>query len=149
QVVGVYNRDLVEPICEVLKNLGLKKALVVHGADGLDEITTTDKTFIAEILDGNIVTYDIDPEEVGIKRAHDKDLLGGELDVNVKIVNDILDGKLGPKRDIVVLNAAYALYAAEEVSSIEDGIVKAEESIDTGAARRKLEELKEFTHREF
>ncbi len=149
QVVGVYNRDLVEPICEVLKNLGLKKALVVHGADGLDEITTTDKTFIAEIKDGEILVYDTDPEELGFERATHDQLIGGDLEQNVKIVEGILDGAKGPKRDIVVLNAAYAFYAAEKVDNIEDGIKLAEDSIDSGKAKKKLDELKEFTHRDF
>lgn len=149
QVVGVYSRDLVEPICHVLKNLGLKKALVVHGADGLDEITTTDKTFISEIKGKEIFSYDIDPEELGFSRASQEDLIGGTLEENVKIVQGVLDGQMGPKRDIVLLNAAYAFYAAEKVSTIEEGVNLAIDSINSGKAKAKLEALKEFTNRVF
>ena len=145
QMVGVYSRDLVEPIAHVLKNLGLKRVLVVHGNDGLDEITTTDKTFIAEYNGREILSYHIDPEELKIKRARLEDLRGGDLKTNVKIIEDILDGKTGRKRDIVVLNAAYALYVAQKVGSISDGLNMAEESIDTGAAKKKLDELRTLT----
>ena len=148
QVVGVYSRDLVEPIAYVLRNLGIKRALVVHGEDGLDEITTTGKTFVSQLQDFEILSYDIVPEELGIPRSSESDLLGGDLKENVVIVNDILSGQLGSKRNIVVLNAAYALFTAEKVDNIEDGISLAEQSIDRGRAKAKLEELKEFTQRE-
>ena len=147
QVMGVYSRDLVEPIARVLRNLGLKKALVVHGSDGLDEITITGKTFLSELNGQGIITYDISPEELGIKKAAVKDLEGGDLKTNAAIVEDILSGQKGPKRDIVVFNAAYALYAAEKVKDISDGMNLAKESIDSGKAGRKLEELKSFTNR--
>ncbi len=144
QIMGVYNRDLVEPIAHVLKNLGLKKALVVHGSDGLDEVTTTGVTFVSELRDNDIFSYDIDPQELGIKPAKEEDLKGGDLKTNIGIVNDILNGNQGSHRDIVVVNAAYALYAAEKVKNISDGIRLACESIDTGKARGKLESLKAF-----
>ncbi|VAX35332.1 Anthranilate phosphoribosyltransferase [hydrothermal vent metagenome] len=147
QMVGVYNRDLIEPVAQVLKNLGSKRALVVHGSDGLDEITTTGKTFISEYNGKEIISYDISPEELGFDLADPQDLEGGDLTVNVQIVVDILDGKPGSKRDIVILNAAYALYAAEQVKDIEEGVVLAKGSIDSGKAREKLEKLKEFTRR--
>jgi len=146
QMIGVYNRDLIDPVANVLKNLGSERALVVHGSDGLDEITTTDKTFISEYNGKEIISYDISPEELGINKAEPKDLEGGDLNTNIQIVADILDGKLGAKRDVVVLNAAYALYIAEKVEKISDGIILAQESIDSGKARAKLEELKKFTN---
>ncbi len=145
QMIGVYSRDLIEPMANVLKNLGLKKALVVHGSDGLDEITTTGKTFMSEFNGEEIVTYDINPDELGIPIAQEDDLLGGDLEKNVLIVEGILKGEKGPKRDIVVLNAAHALYTAEAKGNISDCLNLAEESIDSGAALKKLEALRDFT----
>ena len=147
QIMGVYSRDLVEPITNVLKNLGLKKALVVHGHDGLDEVTTTGITFVAEWNGTDIVFYDIVPQELGIPLAKEDDLKGGDLSRNVQIANDILAGAKGPKRDIVVLNAAYALYTAEKVAGISDGLRLAVETIDSGRAKKKLEELRAFTNK--
>ena len=147
QMMGVYNRDLVEPMAEVLKNLGLKRALVVHGNDGLDEITLAERTFIGEYNGREVITYDIAPEEFGLPRARPEDLEGGDLTVNVRIFEDILNGHKGPRRDIVVINAAYALYTAEKVKNITDGITLAQKSIDSGKAWRKLDDLKEFTNR--
>lgn len=147
QMMGVYERDLVEPMANVLKNLGLKRALVVHGNDGLDEITTTDKTFVSEFTGDEVISYDIDPTELGLEKVDESELKGGDLEDNVRIVTDILNGQLGPKRDIVILNAAYALYVSEVVSNISDGIDKARNSVDTGAALDKLNKLREFTNR--
>jgi anthranilate phosphoribosyltransferase len=147
QIVGVYHRDFVEPLANVLKNLGLRKAMVVHGNDGLDEITTTDKTFIAEFNGKEIITYDIIPEELGFPKASLHDLAGGGLEESVKIFNSVLDGERGPKRDIVILNSAYALYLSEFAKSVTEGIEIASESIDTGKARNKLEQLIEFSRR--
>ena len=146
QMMGVYSRDLVEPLAHVLKNLGLKRAIVVHGEDGLDEITTTGKTFISEYNGREIISYDIDPEELGFSPASPEDLHGGDLADNLKICNDILNGGKGPQRDIVILNAAYALYAADKVKSITDGIWLASESIDSGKALHKLKQLKIFSN---
>lgn len=147
QVMGVYNRDLVEPMAEVLKNLGLKRALVVHGNDGLDEITITDKTFVSEFNGVDVVSYDIDPEELGIARATHEDLAVKDIKDNVSIALEVLNGKKGQRRDIVVINAAYALYTAQKVKTIADGLAAAQESIDSGKALAKLEELKEFSNR--
>ena len=147
QIIGVYNRDYVEPLAHVLKNLGLKRALVVHGGDGLDEITTTANTYISEFNGKEVVSYDISPEELGFPLAEEADLVGGDLCLNVDIARSILDGERGPKRDIVVLNAAYALYVFGKVDNISDGIEVAQGAIDTGKAFEKLEQLKEFTNR--
>ena len=146
QMMGVYSRELVEPLAHVLKNLGLKKALVVHGNDGLDEITTTSKTFISEFNGEEIISYDISPEEVGLNLARIEDLQGGDLKKNVEIVEEILGGEVGPKRDIVIFNAAYAFYIVDKVKNISEGICLAQESIDSGKAKAKLEELKIFTN---
>ncbi len=147
QMMGVYNRDLVVPLAHVLKNLGLKKSIVMHGSDGLDEITTTGKTFLCEFDGQEIETYDIDPEELGFKLAKPQDLEAHTLEENVKIFKNVLGGERGPKRDIVLLNAAYALYISERAGSIQEGIILAEDSIDTGKAAQKLEELVAFTNR--
>jgi anthranilate phosphoribosyltransferase len=147
QMMGVYTRDLVEPLAHVLKNLGLKRALVVHGSDGLDEITTTGRSFLSEFNGREIISYDIEPQDVGIEPAREEDLKGGDLETNVQITRDILKGQGGPQRDIVLLNAAYALYTAEKVRNIEAGMRLAAESIDSGKARNKLEALVDFTCR--
>ncbi len=145
QMVGVYSRDLLDPVAQVLRNLGLKRALVVHGHDGLDEVTTTGITFVSEFTGQEIVDYDIDPQELGIRLAQEKDLKGGDIHTNVRIAKDILQGTEGPKRDIVVLNAACALYASEKVKNISAGISLAVKSIDGGSAKKKLEELIVFS----
>ena len=146
QVMGVYSRDLIEPMAQVLKNLGLKRALVVHGNDGLDEITTTDITFVSEFNGQEIISYDIDPDELGIKRARLEDLSGGNAADNASMVRKILEGERGPRRDIVVVNAAYALYTAQAVGNLKQGMNMAEHAIDSRRAIEKLEELKEFTN---
>lgn len=147
QMLGVYSNELVAPMAEVLKNLGLQRAIVVHGADGLDEITTTGKTFISEYDGREIISYDISPDELWIGTANPNDLKGGDLKTNVGICKDILNGDGGAKRDIVLVNTAYALYVAEHVTSISHGLDIAMEMIDSGRARNKLEELKTFTQK--
>ena len=147
QMVGVYSRELVEPMARVLINLGLKRALVVHGNDGLDEVTTTGKTFISESHKGDIASYDLDPQELGIPQATLKDFDGGNKQVNAEISKTILQSQKGPKRDIVLLNAAYGLYIAGAVENIDQGLRMAEHAIDSGRAYKKLEELKEFSNR--
>ncbi|MDE2009077.1 MAG: anthranilate phosphoribosyltransferase [Candidatus Omnitrophica bacterium] len=145
QVMGVYSRDLVEPMAEVLKGLGLKRALVVHGNDGLDEITTTDVTFVSEFNGKEIISYDIDPAELGVPRARLKDLEGGDADENASIVLKILGGEHGAHRDVVLVNAAYALYTAQAVDNISAGMQMARHAVDSGRAMQKLEDLEEFT----
>ncbi len=147
QVMGVYSRELTAPIAHVLKNLGLKKALVVHGSDGLDEITTTGKTFVSEYNGREIISYDLDPRELGIELAKKEDYVGGDAKVNAMITKNILNGETGPKRDIVLVNAAYALYTAAAVDSLGAALRMAEHAIDSGRAKAKLEELREFTRR--
>jgi anthranilate phosphoribosyltransferase len=147
QIMGVYSRELVEPMALVLKNLGLKRALVVHGNDGLDEITITDKTFVCEFNGREIISYDINPDELGIKRAGIDDLVGGNASENAVIARAILEGQTGPKRDIVIVNAAYALYIAQAVDTLKQGMSMARHAIDAQRALQKLEALKEFSNR--
>ncbi|NPA62661.1 MAG: anthranilate phosphoribosyltransferase [Methanococci archaeon] len=144
QLMGVYDEKLTEKLANVLKNLGLKGALVVHGS-GMDEITTIGKTKISEMKNGEIKTYYIDPEDFGIKKAKLEEIKGGDAEENAKIIREIFEGEeVGAKRDIVVLNAAFALYIADETKNVEEGIKLAEKSIDSGKALKKLEDLIDF-----
>ncbi|MDD4878964.1 MAG: anthranilate phosphoribosyltransferase [Candidatus Omnitrophica bacterium] len=143
QLLGVYDRELTEPIAKALGRLGSKHALVVNGKDGLDEVTTTDKTQISELKGGRVKTYEVSPRDFGIRKARPGDLKGGEPAENAKIAMDILSGEKGPKYDIVVLNAGCAIYAADKALSIKEGIKSAEESIESGMALGKLQALKE------
>jgi anthranilate phosphoribosyltransferase len=118
---------------------------VVHGEDGLDEITTTDKTRVSELKDGKVNTYSISPEELGLVKAKKEDLVGGNAEENAKITIGILEGEKGPKRDIVLLNAAAALVAGDKAGDFPEGLKKASEAIDSGAARDKLEEVKKVS----
>ncbi len=147
ELMGVFSPDLTEPLAEVLANLKVKHALVVHGS-GLDEITIHDSTRVSEYKDGRVETYTLDPTDLGIEMVEKEDLLGGTPEENKEIILNILTGKEnGPKRDIVVLNSAAALLAADETGSLSNGIRKAEESIDSGKALEKLEKMKEFTNK--
>jgi anthranilate phosphoribosyltransferase len=141
QLVGVYERSLVEPLARVLGALGAERALVVHGEDGLDEITTTARSRAALLADGALTALDIDPEGFGIERVAPAALAGGDAAENARIARAILAGEPGPKRDIVVLNAAAALFVAEAAPDLEAGIGLARQSIDSGAAEGRLEEL--------
>lgn len=141
QLIGVFAPHLTEALAAVLKNLGSSHAYVVHGNDGLDEITICDKTIISELSSGSISTFVVTPEEFGFTRAHRSDIIGGSPADNAAITMQILQGKCGPRRDIVVLNAAFALAAAGKAASPREGIVLAEQSIDSGAAYQKLQHL--------
>src|SRR5580700_893304 len=145
QVVGVYSAALVEKLAEALSMLGLHRALVVHGLDGLDELTITGPTRIAEARDGSVRTYEVDPEEFGMKRATLADISGGTAAENAAIVREVLGGKKSPRRDVVVLNSAAALVAAGRADHLRDGISVAVQSIDSGAAAVKLAALASFT----
>jgi anthranilate phosphoribosyltransferase len=145
QVVGVYSLDLVEKVAEVLSMLGAHRALVVHGLDGLDEITITGPTRIAEVRDGNVRTYEVTPEEFGIKRAQLEDISGGDAEANAAIIREILAGKKSPRRDVVLLNASAALVAAGRAEHLGEALPLAAQSIDSGAAAAKLDALVGFT----
>ena len=146
QIVGVYSADLVEKLAEALSILGLRRALVVHGADGLDEITITGPTRVAEVRDAQVHTYEITPEEFGLKRAPLEEIAGGDAAVNAIIIREILDGQQSARRNVVLLNAAAALVAAGKTDHLAGGLSLAAQSIDTGAARAKLNALVGFTN---
>jgi anthranilate phosphoribosyltransferase len=147
QVVGVADGTLAPLVAQALAELGLRRGFVVHGADGLDEITNTGETYIAEVASGRVAERTLRPEDLGLPRCTLADLLGGDVAENVQIIHDILSGKLGPKRDIVLMNAAAALVASGHASDLHDGVRLAAQSIDSGAARQKLLALAEFTSR--
>ena len=145
QLVGVYDGRWTEILARVLKNLGSVHTLVVHGKDGLDEITTTARTKVSEAVQDSIKNYELSPEDFGFKKSRLEDLSGGDAATNANILVDILNGASGPRRDIVLLNAAAAIYVADKAASIKEGIVLARDSIDSKRAIEKLNLLKEFS----
>ncbi|KPJ98712.1 MAG: anthranilate phosphoribosyltransferase [Nitrospira bacterium SG8_35_4] len=147
QVMGVFDGELAEPLAHVLSNLGVKHAFVVHGEDGLDEITNTDKTKVSEVKGGTVLTYFITPENLGLERARKEDLAGGNAGDNVSITMSILSGEKGPKRDIVLMNAAAALVAGDKAADLNEGVQMSSTAIDSGAALKKLEEVKDVSNK--
>ncbi|HHX60745.1 MAG TPA: anthranilate phosphoribosyltransferase [Epulopiscium sp.] len=145
QIIGVYDKKLAIVFANVLRNLGTEHALIVHGLDGLDELTTTTSTQIVELKNGDITTYHIHPEDFGLKLSQPEDLLGGGSYENAQIIREIFNGELGPKRDIVLLNAGAALYLGKKVSSIKEGVKLAGQLIDQGLVKAKMESYIEFT----
>ena len=148
QLVGVYERSLTEKVAEALVGLGVQRAMVVHSFDGMDEISTAAPTQITEVNHGAIRSYVIDPLEYGFTPASSQAYQGGSPEKNAAITLAILQGQRGPKRDIVLLNAAAALLVADMAPNLKEGLAIAAASIDSGAALAKLEELKEFSQRE-
>ncbi len=146
QIIGVYSADLVETIAGVLAELGSVRAFVVHGVDGLDEVTTTRETIIAEVKNGLVMVSTFNPEDMGIERAFPQNLSGGDATENAALFKSVLSGEKGPKRDIVLVNSAFAICAGGRAETPEDGIEPARESIDSGAAMTKYEALRECTN---
>ncbi|MAI27426.1 MAG: anthranilate phosphoribosyltransferase [Spirochaeta sp.] len=145
QLVGVYSAELVEPLAGALGALGARRAMVVHGSDGLDELTTAGTSVAAVVEDGVVQTQAVDPEELGLRRVAPDALAGGTPDENADILRRVLHGEKGAQRDIVCLNAAGALYAACAAEGLAEGLSQAEESLDSGAAAEKLSQLIEHT----
>ncbi len=145
QLLGVFSADLTGKLANVLKKLGRKRALVVHGCDGLDEITLCDETIVYDLKDETITEYRISPVDLGFTLSNINDLKGGTPDINAGIILDLLKGKKSPHRDIVVLNAAAAIFASGKTDDLNDAIKIAAESIDSGNALKKLNELAELT----
>ncbi len=145
QVVGVYSLELVEKLAEALSMLGLRRALVVHGLDGLDEITITGVTRVAEAREGTVRSYEIEPEEFGMSRGTLADIAGGDADENAAIIRAVLAGEKSPRRDVVLLNSAAALVAAGRAEHLAQAVPLAAKSIDSGAAAQKLEALARFS----
>jgi anthranilate phosphoribosyltransferase len=148
QVLGVYESRLAALLGNVLMHLGSQHCFVVHGMDGLDEITLTGKTQISEAKGGILSNYLLDPEEFGLTRVSAKQLAGGTPQENAVITRDMLQGRKGPRRDIVCLNAAPALVAGRKASNLQEGFILAGQAIDSGAAAEKLDRLIAFTNKE-
>lgn len=143
-LLGVFKKDIIAPITNVLKNLGAEHCLIVHSEDGLDEITITGKTLVSELCFGTINEYELDPEDFNLQVGTIEDIKGGSVKDNARIALDILSGGKGPKREIAIFNAGAAIYVAGQSNSISEGIELAKESIDSGRAFEKLQRLKEI-----
>src|SRR5262249_5309108 len=145
-LIGVYPPHLTEMLATVLGRLGTRRAIVAHGSDGMDEISITGPSRISELRDGDITTYTISPEDVGLTRGSLADIQGGDASQNAKLILDVLKGAGGARRDIVLMNAGAALVASGKAPTMNEGIAMAGESIDSRKAFRKLTELIEFTN---
>ena len=148
ELMGVYDESLIEPLAHVLANLGVKRALVVYGTDGLDEISLSAPTKVCEVKDGTFTSYEITPEQFGLTRCKKEDLVGGTPAENAQITHDILAGKPGPKRDAVLMNAGAAIYMAGKAETIQDGIDMARNMIDSGKAAAQLEKFVKLSNQE-
>ena len=146
QVIGVYAAHLTELLAEALAVLGSRRALVVHGSDGLDEISISAASKVTELRDARLSTYTVQPEDFGLHRATLEAIRGGDANQNSRIILDILQGASGPRRDIVLLNAAAALVASGKVGNFTEGVAQAADAIDSGRAMTKLEQLVAFTN---
>lgn len=141
QMVGVFSRQWTEPLAQVLKNLGSERAWVVHGSDGLDEVTIAGPTYVAALEDGKVRTFEIAPEDLGIARAKPETLRGGDAAENARALLDVLKGKKGPFRDVALLNAAAGLVVAGCAKDLKQGFALAAKSVDTGEAEGRLDRL--------
>lgn len=147
QLFGVYSEELVEPLAHVLRNLGVKRAMVVYGRDSMDEISLSAETKVCEFKNDEFKSYVIKPEDLGLTRCNKEDLVGGTPQENAAIVNDILGGAKGPKTNVVLLNAGAAIYLASDGITLKDGIEKAREIIVSGKAKEQLEKFIEETNK--
>ena len=147
QLFGVYSEELVEPLAHVLRNLGVKRAMVVYGRDSMDEISLSAETKVCEFKNDEFKSYVIKPEDLGLTRCNKEDLVGGTPQENAAIVNDILGGAKGPKTGVVLLNAGAAIYLASDGITLKDGIEKAREIIVSGKAKKQLKEFIEETNK--
>ncbi|MFT5369926.1 MAG: anthranilate phosphoribosyltransferase [Candidatus Latescibacterota bacterium] len=147
QVIGVYSPALTETLATVLGTLGSEHVFVVHGLDGLDEMTLTGPTRVSELKNGSVSTYDVSPSDFGLSQASASDLAGGEADENAAMTLAILKGETGPKRDIVLLNAAAAIVAGGKAADLAEGVKVAAEAIDSGNALAKLDGLRDESNR--
>ncbi len=146
QLLGLYSGELVVVVAHVLKNLGSVRAMAVHGLEGLDEISLCGPTKVAELRDGQVKEYTIEPEPLGLKKCRLEDLRGGNAEASAAIVRGVLQGDKGPARDVVLLNSGAALYVSGTAATIAEGLRLAAESIDSGKARQKLEQLIQMTN---
>ncbi len=141
QMVGVFSRQWVEPLANVLKNLGSERAFVVHGSDGLDEITTSGSTAVASLENGKVTTFEIKPEDLGLKVARPEELRGGDADTNAQALTEVLKGKKNAFRDVALLNAAAAILIAGKAKDLKEGLAVASKSLDSGEAEGRLDRL--------
>jgi anthranilate phosphoribosyltransferase len=141
QMVGVFSRHWVQPLAQVLKNLGSESVWVVHGSDGLDEITITGPSFVASLENGNIRTFEVTPEDAGLARAGGDGLKGGDADANAVALHSVLNGKPSAYRDVALLNAAAALIVAGKAKDLKEGVALGTTSLDSGAAAARLKHL--------
>jgi anthranilate phosphoribosyltransferase len=147
QVVGVYDANLVEPLARVLKNLGAIKAFVVHGMEGLDEVSVTSETLVGEVSPKGVKTYKISPEELGVKRRELREIEGGDCIRNVQIFWEILEGRNGAGEEFLAVNSAFALYAADRVSSLKEGVELSKELIRSGKVKQTVERFVELSQK--
>ncbi|HIJ59880.1 MAG TPA: anthranilate phosphoribosyltransferase [Nitrospirae bacterium] len=147
QLIGIFDPNLTEVIAQVLGKLGSKKAMVVHGLDGLDEISISMGTQVTELKDSKVITYNIEPEEVGLSKGPINEIIGGDKEINAKIILSLFEGSRGPARDIVLINAGAGIYVAGKADSIKTAIMIAQEAIDSGKALNKLKEVISFTNK--
>ena len=145
QLLGVADAELAPKMAIIIQKLGAKHALIVHGEDGLDEVSLSGQTRVHEVRDGSIRSYSISPEQLGLSRAAVKELAGGDKEENARIILALFDSRTGPRRDALLANAGAALYAGEKVKSLEDGVALAASTIDKGAARETLRKYVELT----
>ncbi|EKV30803.1 Anthranilate phosphoribosyltransferase [Caenispirillum salinarum AK4] len=148
QVLGVFAHNWIEPIAQVLGRLGTERAWVVHGSDGLDEITTTGATYVAELRDGKVSTFEVTPEEAGLARASMNDLKGGDAEVNAAAIRDVLAGRKSAYRDIVLMNAGAALVVAGKAATLRAGMEAAAQAVDSGKALETLNHMIRITNGE-
>ena len=146
QLIGVYDKALTGTLASVLQQMGSERAFVVHGADGMDEITTTGPTTVGELKDGQVTTYEVAPEELGLERSDAAALAGGDAEKNAGILRAVLAGESGPRRDVVLLNGAAAIAAGGGADDLHEGLSRAAESIDSGGARTAMERLIEVSN---
>ncbi|CCQ73961.1 anthranilate phosphoribosyltransferase [Magnetospira sp. QH-2] len=146
QMTGVFSRDWVRPMAEVLGRLGCEKAWVVHGSDGLDELTTTGPSFVAELKDGAVAEFEVSPADAGLPMAAPEDLKGADPETNAKALRDVLGGTEGAYRDVVLLNAAASLVVADKAGDLKQGVAQAADSIESGKALAALDKLVALTN---
>jgi anthranilate phosphoribosyltransferase len=140
-MVGVFSRQWIEPLAQVLRNLGSEAVWVVHGSDGLDEITTSGPTYVAALDNGAVRTFEITPDEVGVERVSPDVLRGGDAQHNAEALRDVLQGKKGPFRDVALMNAAAGLIVAGRAKTMRDGMALAAKAVDSGEAEGRLDRL--------
>lgn len=146
QLLGVYDENLVEPLARVLCNLGIKKAMVVHGHDGLDEISLTTSTTVCEVNNGKLNSFFLDPRQFGFEYCRPQDLMGGDPQENARIAREILSGEKGPKRDTVLLNSAVCLYMYYDNITLRECVRMAADTIDSGKAMEQLNKFIRLSH---